>query len=495
MDFEKPNFIGLPRLKMSAFLIAPDKNRGWVHNPGQATIQLILPLLFLLCMLLLLAFFIPSFSTFQLLTLGGGVIFFIVCMVNTQAALYLLILSMLLSPEFVIGETKGASLGRGVTLRLDDLLLIIIGFSWLAKMAIHKKLGLFLKTPLNKPIAFYITICLTSTLFASMFAEVHLATGLFFVLKYFEYTFVYFMVVNHLQNKQQIKNYIWVLFITCTLVSLLGLTQIPSGVRVSAPFEGKIGEPNTFGGYLIFMICLATGFFLATPSLKKQILFGFLIFFFAVPFLYTQSRSSYLAAIPALLSFILFTKERRWFFAILIVIGIMLPYIAPDQAKERVAYTFEQGKNRTDVVETMGVKLDTSTSERLRGWRDVLKDWVQHPFWGFGVSGYRFVDAQYFRVLVETGLIGLLLFLILLSTVFLQAYSSFKAAADPFDRGLCMGFLAGYIALLFHAVGANTFIIVRIMEPFWFVLAMVVMLPHLPEKPVPAKAVLKAESA
>jgi O-antigen ligase len=173
----------------------------------------------------------------------------------------------------------------------------------------------------------------------------------------------------------------------------------------------------------------------------------------------------------------------------------MLPYIAPDQAKERVAYTFEQGKNRTDVVETMGVKLDTSTSERLRGWRDVLKDWVQHPFWGFGVSGYRFVDAQYFRVLVETGLIGLLLFLILLSTVFLQAYSSFKAAADPFDRGLCMGFLAGYIALLFHAVGANTFIIVRIMEPFWFVLAMVVMLPHLPEKPVPAKAVLKAESA
>jgi hypothetical protein len=58
-----------------------------------------------------------------------------------------------------------------------------------------------------------------------------------------------------------------------------------------------------------------------------------------------------------------------------------------------------------------------------------------------------------------------------------------------------MGFLAGYIALLFHAVGANTFIIVRIMEPFWFVLAMVVMLPHLPEKPVPTAAVLKAEIA
>ncbi|RPI74596.1 MAG: hypothetical protein EHM45_18265, partial [Desulfobacteraceae bacterium] len=330
-------------------MTAPLKNKNRVHRSGLAAIQLILPLLLLLGMLLVLVYFIPSFSTFQMLTLGGAIIFFIVCMVNTQAALYLLILSMLLSPEFVVGETKGASLSRGVTLRLDDLLLMIIGFSWLAKMAIHKKLGLFLKTPLNKPIFFYVTICLTSTLIASLFAEVHLATGFFYVLKYFEYTFVYFMVINHLQNKQQVKNYVGIILITCTLVSLLGLAQIPSGARVSAPFEGKMGEPNTFGGYLIFVICLVTGFFLTTPSFKKQILYGFLIFFFAVPFLYTQSRSSYLAAIPAMLSFVFLTKERRWFFIILIVVGFMLPYIAPDQAKERVAYTFEQGKNRTDV--------------------------------------------------------------------------------------------------------------------------------------------------
>jgi O-antigen ligase len=472
-------------------LTASDNKKGWIHSPGQVTIPLILPLLFLLCMLLFMAYFMPTLSTLQLLALGGGVIFFIICMVNTQAALYLLIFSMLLSPEFVLGETKGSSLGRGVTLRLDDLLLLIIGFSWLAKMAIHKTLGLFLKTPLNKPIAFYLTVCLTSTLFACMLGNVYPATGFFFVLKYFEYTFVYFMVVNHLQKKQQIQKYVWAILITCVLVSLFGLIQIPSGIRVSAPFEGKTGEPNTFGGYLIFIICLVTGLFLTTPSFKKQILFGFLIFFFAVPFLYTQSRSSYLASIPAMLSFILFTKQRRWFFLLLIAIGFLLPYIAPDPAKERVAYTFEQGKDRTDVIETMGVKLDTSTSERLRGWRNVFNDWVKHPFWGYGVSGYHFVDAQYFRVLVETGLVGLLLFFILLATIFRQAYASFKQSTDPFDRGLCMGFLAGYIALLFHSIGANTFIILRIMEPFWFVLAMVVMLPHLSDKSIPIETHLK----
>ena len=30
----------------------------------------------------------------------------------------------------------------------------------------------------------------------------------------------------------------------------------PSGERVAAPFEGKYGEPNTFGGYLVFMLAI-----------------------------------------------------------------------------------------------------------------------------------------------------------------------------------------------------------------------------------------------
>jgi hypothetical protein len=39
--------------------------------------------------------------------------------------------------------------------------------------------------------------------------------------------------------------------------------------------------------------------------------------------------------------------------------------------------------------------------------------------------------------------------------------------------------------LLFHAVGSNTFIIVRIMEPFWFFAGVVLMLPQL-ERAVPS---------
>jgi hypothetical protein len=45
---------------------------------------------------------------------------------------------------------------------------------------------------------------------------------------------------------------------------------------------------------------------------------------------------------------------------------------------------------------------------------------------------------------------------------------------DPYLRGLALGFLMGFIGLLTHALGSNTFIIVRIMEPFWLVAGLLV---------------------
>ena len=56
---------------------------------------------------------------------------------------------------------------------------------------------------------------------------------------------------------------------------------------------------------------------------------------------------------------------------------------------------------------------------------------------------------------------------------------SWRAVRDPEDRALALGFVAGTVGLLAHAIGANSFIIVRIMEPFWFFAAVVIALPAL----------------
>jgi len=418
-------------------------------------------------------------STVKTVAVAGGIILFIVSFASSQIALYILILSMLLGPEIVIGTTVGASLGRGATLRVDDFILVIIGFSWLARMAVYKELGLFLKTPLNKPIAFYIIACLISTLIGALMGRVDLKTGFFFVLKYFEYMIVYFMVANHLHDKKQIRHFLWALLFTCVVVSFIGMAQIPGGERVSAPFEGEAGEPNTFGGYLVFMMALGIGLFLTTDSWRDRLVYGGISVIAFIPFLFTESRGSYLAFFPMLMAFVWLSKKRKLIIIALLFIAILLPLTAPQKVKDRIAYTFTQRYHPGQHVQVGDIRLDTSTSARLVSWKDALKAYVRHPILGFGVTGYEFIDAQYPRVLVETGIVGMITFILLMWAIFRQGNMVFWGTSDTLHKGLSMGFLAGFIGLLFHSIGANTFIIVRIMEPFWFVLAMVVMIPEL----------------
>ncbi|CAB5147759.1 hypothetical protein D3OALGB2SA_4613 [Olavius algarvensis associated proteobacterium Delta 3] len=417
---------------------------------------------------------------FLLLGALAALVIFTLSFLNTEAGLYILVFSMLLSPEIVVsGVGGGSALGRGVTIRLDDLLLVIIGFSWFAKTAFHKELGLFLRTPLNRPVFYYVIVCLLATGVGIIAGRVAPKTGFFFTLKYFEYFIVFFMVTNLLETTQQMKRLLFCMFLTCIIVCVVGMLQIPGGGRVSAPFEGETGEPNTFGGYLVFMGALAAGL-LSTASDKnvRWFLIGVLLFIIP-PFLYTESRSSYLAAIPAALVFGFLSNKKA------IVIGLILaglavsPLLLPANVIERITYTYKQRYHPGQHVEIAGVRLDTSLSARLISWRKGLGGWTHHPILGHGVSGFAFMDAQFPRVLVETGILGLIAFFYILYSIFRLAFINLQRVSDPFNRGLIKGFLAGYVGLLFHAIGANTFIIVRIMEPFWFVVGMLAILPEL----------------
>ena len=431
---------------------------------------------------LLLALLMAATPPKSALAVGLFIGIFIIALANTQAALYILIFSMLLSPEFMVGEVTGAAAeGRGVTLRLDDLLLLIIGFSWLAKTAIHKELGLFKATPLNNPIFYYIAICVLSTGFGMMSGRVDPKTGFFFVLKYLEYFVVYFMVVNNIYERKQVKYFVIAMLVVCFAVSIVGIAQIPGGGRVTAPFEGEMGEPNTLGGYLVLMLALVSGLLLNSKGARERFLLGALAVFIVVPLLATRSRGSYVAFIPMYLSLIFFSDKKVLLTIILVLAVVFGPFFLPSAVKNRVLFTFHQPSEQGQ-LKVGGVRVDTSTSDRLRSWRNVIeKDWIRHPVLGYGVTGYRFLDAQYPRVLAETGLLGFAAFVWLLYSLYKQVREVYRKTEDRFYKGLSLGFLAGFMAILGHAVGANTFIIVRIMEPFWFLAGLLIISPVLEE--------------
>src|SRR5207249_10852191 len=96
-------------------------------------------------------------------------------------------------------------------------------------------------------------------------------SGFFFWLKYYEYVFLYFMVVSAVTTKEEARGLVIASLVTCFLISLFAIAQIPSGERASAPFEGESGEPNTLGGYLVFMLAIVVGLLLTSGAVTNRL--------------------------------------------------------------------------------------------------------------------------------------------------------------------------------------------------------------------------------
>jgi len=159
-----------------------------------------------------------------------ALIIFTFSFVSTEVALYMLIFSMLLGPQLTVGggDDIAAARGRGVALRADDILVAIIGLSWFLRMAVNKDLGLFRRTPLNVPIAVYFVICIVATVHGYyLMKRLNPLVGFFFILKYFEYFLIYFMAVNHLREKEQIRRFLIAMLLVCFCVCVFAISQIP----------------------------------------------------------------------------------------------------------------------------------------------------------------------------------------------------------------------------------------------------------------------------
>jgi len=352
------------------------------------------------------ALLVSQLETGMGILIGLGIAVSVLVFFKTKIAIYLLIFSMLLSPEFGVAglATTGGTLGRGVTFRFDDFLLVIIASSWLIKCALYKELGIFKKTPLNGAMLFYALACFFSTLLGIAAGRIEIMTGSLFVLKYIQYFVLFFLVINSIEDQKQVRRYWLAVLVTALIVGAIGLAQIPGGGRVTAPFEGGHPEPNTFAGYLAFVILICLALALTLPNLKRSIFYFFIAAFLFIPFLFTLSRASYLGFIPGLAVVLLLNHQRVVSYTLLALFLTVLifPNVFPQAIRDRIAFTFTQSP-RAGQVTVLGQRLDTSTSARLRSFQEAADAFYQEPLVGYGVTGWSFIDAQYFRTLIETG--------------------------------------------------------------------------------------------
>ncbi|HOW42464.1 MAG TPA: O-antigen ligase family protein [Candidatus Omnitrophota bacterium] len=427
------------------------------------------------------AFNVLNFPAHYFIIFLVGVIFFVLAFVSSNLVLFLVVLATLLSPEFEVGAIRG----RAIMIRFEDLFIILIVLGWLARLAMNKELGLLKFTPLNTPILVFLLIEFVSTSLGIIRQEIKFQNSAFYFLKYAEYYLLFFMVVNNIKTMKQARFFVFLTLATCAIVCIYALSHLPSGIRLSAPFEGKGGEPNTFSGYLLLMMSLIIALLLYAQTTAQRVTLLALGGMALVSFVYTLSRGGWLAFFPMLTAFIVLTKRyRHYFILFFIALVIALPHMLPQRVTERLEDVVAAEKE----YQIMGKRLtfSASTAARIDAWADGFSKWVKKPILGYGISAGGVMDNQYTRVLVETGALGFLVFIWLLVRIFHAARRSFVGSKDDlFARAVSLGFLVGFLALLIHSLSAATFILIRVMEPFWFLAAIVVALPHL--EPLAAK--------
>jgi O-antigen ligase len=174
------------------------------------------------------------------------------------------------------------------------------------------------------------------------------------------------------------------------------------------------------------------------------------------------------------------SKKKLLLITTMTAIALLIIVIRPEAIVSRVEYTFQEKESR--LARIGDIYLDQSSSARIFGWRDSFEAWKKYPIIGRGISGHGFIDGEYIRTLPEIGAIGFLALLWLLWSILKHSFSVYKKMDDELYKGLTLGFIAGFIGLAVHALTANTFIILRIMEPFWFITAIIMMLPTLKEE-------------
>ena len=402
---------------------------------------------------------------------------FVITFIRTEAALIILTFSMLLSPEFAVGGITG----RSVVIRGDDVFIIVIFLAWLAKMSLSKGFKELDSGSLGKPIIVYVFICLTATGINILQGHVDPVVSIFYLLKYVEYYLLFFVVMSSIKSMKEANILIFFLLLTSLIVAAHGWQLHFQGVeRIAAPFditEGG-GESNTLAGYLLLIIALIMGLTIYARSFLHRISLLGLLGFLIPPFLFTQSRGAWLGFFPMCIFLIFFTKKGRpLLLAALLILVLSITLLSPRSVTDRVTSTFDEGKVYT--VLGKEITIEPSAAARIENTRRILRKWSHRPFLGYGVTGVGLVDSQYSLVLGETGVIGLLVFIWLMAAILKEGIGSLNTVRDDWAKGLTLGFLAGYAGLLVHALSANTFIIVRIMGPFWFLAAIIVSLPRL----------------
>jgi O-antigen ligase len=327
--------------------------------------------------------------------------------------------------------------------KLIDMMLLAVVLG-----AVFKGNFRFAKTPMNKLLVLFGIFCYVQLWRGAFYLNTDFPLAIsdprFSNWKNYMVMFILFaVVVSVIKDVKQIKIIVVLMCLSVLFVdkayygnmSGRDLTHFSYEVRDGGMlgFAGVNGVATFEAEFMLFLLGLAA--FQKRKSLKLA-LWG-LFAFSGYCLLFSFSREAYAGILVGLL--FLGLMKQRWVLIALVAFMMSWQSLVPASVQERILMTYDKNEQT----------LDTSAQDRVEIWNDAMNLFHQNPVVGAGFDTYQYqhrvgiytdTHNYFLKVMVETGILGLLFFLYLLGKASRQGVTLFYSARDPFLRSLGLGF-------------------------------------------------------
>lgn len=356
------------------------------------------------------------------------------------------------------------------------------------------------------PVSLAIYLNLFWILITSLTSSMPLVSFKFLLSRIWFLVAFFFLSAKIFSNGKKMEQYIW-LYLSGFLVVIFyaisrhwgyGLLNKQAAHYVVVPFYN---DHTSYGAALAMYLPFTVFFALSRQYSQKiktvaWIVTGILF----IAFVLSYSRAAWLSMMVALVVWAII-KLRIRFQPIFITAVIVLALIFSFQTQivmflER--NSDESSSNLTEHFSSMtNISTDASNLERLNRWSCALRMFEERPFFGYGPGTYMFqyakyqlkkdrtiistnagdggnAHSEYLGPLSESGVLGLVTFLILMITVFYTGIHTWTRLKDSRLKGIVLAAIIGLVTYYIHGFLNNFLDTDKLSVPFWGFTAIIV---------------------
>jgi len=227
--------------------------------------------------------------------------------------------------------------------------------------------------------------------------------------------------------------------------------------------------PNEMAAFAVQGTIALGAIFLLYKKLWSRLFLGFVILGNIYLILFSYSRANYMAFVVGLF-FIGVMRKKVVLLLVLLVALMSWRVILPTTVTERIAMTTQDDG-----------ELDHASAIRLVVWKEGLNTFLSHPMGvgflkyeslGLGEPGARDAHNMSIKMLVEMGIPGLAIYLLLYIWSFKSGWRLYRTAPDDFRRGLGLALMGCVLTNFISNMFGQNWTLLSVTSNYWVLWAL-----------------------